>query len=125
MPFSALSIGLIYRMGAEELFMYHCFLVAFDIVGATIKNHHTLQKEGLPVSGSITHPNPSTPPSPPSSQTSWDDEEEVSNTNTNTNNQSLAAAVWCLLNPSDKEPPMILTAMDIMRIDPLDHHKKG
>ena len=59
---------------------------------------------------------------PPSSLTSWDDEEEVSNNNTN--DQSLAAAVWCFLNPSDEEPP-ILTAMDHMRVNPLDHHKQG
>jgi hypothetical protein len=38
-------------MGAEELFVYHHFLVAFDIVGATINNLPTLQNEGLPVSG--------------------------------------------------------------------------
>jgi hypothetical protein len=38
-------------MGAEDLFMYHRFLVAFYNVGATINNHHTLQKKGLPVSG--------------------------------------------------------------------------
>ena len=69
----------------------------------------------------VTHPNLSTPSSPPSSQTSWDDEEEVSNNNTD--DQSLAAAVWLLLNPSDEEPP-ILTATD-MRINPLDRHKQG
>jgi hypothetical protein len=69
----------------------------------------------------VTHPNLSTPSSPPSSQTSWDDEEEVSNNNTD--NQSLAAAVWNLLNPSNEEPP-ILTATD-MRINPLDRHKQG